>query len=53
VDACEGVTLGLPHLVGAPGALSTIPLPLDASELQCLQQSAAIVRKAIESLKLT
>jgi L-lactate dehydrogenase len=52
-EACEGVTLGLPHLVGAQGALSTIPLTLDADELQRLQRSAAIVRNAIESLKLT
>jgi malate/lactate dehydrogenase len=47
------VTLGLPHLLGARGALSTIPLPLNANELQCLQRSAAIIRNAIESLKLT
>jgi L-lactate dehydrogenase len=53
VTACEGVTLGLPHLVGAQGALSTIPLPLDANELQSLRRSAFIVRDAIESLKLT
>jgi L-lactate dehydrogenase len=52
VKACEGVTLGLPHLVGAGGALSTIPMPLDANELQSLQGSAAIIRHAIESLKL-
>jgi L-lactate dehydrogenase len=53
VTGCEGVTLGLPHLVGAEGALSSIPLPLDANELQSLQRSASIVRDAIESLKLT
>jgi L-lactate dehydrogenase len=52
VVGCEGVTLGLPHLVGARGALSTIPLPLDASDLQSLQRSASIIGKAIESLKL-
>ena len=28
LPGCEGVTLGLPHLVGAQGALSTIPLRL-------------------------
>jgi L-lactate dehydrogenase len=53
VKACEGVTLGLSHLVGAQGALSTLPLPLDANELQSLQRSASILRDAIQSLKLT
>jgi L-lactate dehydrogenase len=52
VAGCEGVTLGLPHLVGAQGVLSTIPLPLDASELQELQMSASILRDAIQSLDL-
>ena len=52
VAGCEGVTLGLPHLVGAQGALSTIPLPLDANELQSLQRSASILRDAIHSLDL-
>jgi malate/lactate dehydrogenase len=46
------VTLGLPHLVGAQGALSTIPLPLDANEQQGLQRSASILGDAIASLKL-
>jgi L-lactate dehydrogenase len=49
---CEGVTLGLPHLVGAAGALSTIPLPLDPAEEQALRRSASIIHDAIESLKL-
>jgi L-lactate dehydrogenase len=53
VATCKGVTLGLPHLVGAQGALSTIPLPLDTDELQSLQRSASILRDAIESLKLS
>jgi L-lactate dehydrogenase len=52
VPACAGVTLGMPHLVGAQGALSTIPLPLDAGELQGLQRSASVLGDAIESLKL-
>jgi L-lactate dehydrogenase len=52
VTGCEGVTLGLPHLVGAQGALSTIPMPLDAHELQALQKSASILRNAIQSLDL-
>ena len=52
IPGCEGVTLGLPHLVGAQGALSTIPLPLDANEQQGLQRSASILGDAIASLKL-
>jgi L-lactate dehydrogenase len=49
---CEGVTLGLPHLVGAAGALSTIPLPLDTPEQEALERSASVIHEAIESLKL-
>jgi len=52
IPGCEGVTLGLPHLVGAQGALSTIPLPLDANEQQGLQRSASILGDAIALLKL-
>jgi L-lactate dehydrogenase len=52
VAGCEGVTLGLPHLVGAQGALSTIPLRLDANEQLALQRSASVLREAVESLKL-
>jgi L-lactate dehydrogenase len=53
VATCEGVTLGLPHVVGGKGALGTIPLPLDPTEQQVLQRSASILREAIESLNLT
>ena len=52
LPGCEGVTLGLPHLVGAQGALSTIPLRLDTDEQLGLQRCASILRDAIESLKL-
>jgi L-lactate dehydrogenase len=52
VAGCEGVTLGMPHLVGAQGALSIIPLPLDPHELQQLQKSASVLRDAIQSLDL-
>jgi malate/lactate dehydrogenase len=52
LSGCEGVTLGLPHLVGAQGALSTIPLRLDTHEQLGLQRCASILRDAIESLKL-
>jgi L-lactate dehydrogenase len=53
VATCEGVTLGLPHVVGGQGALGIIPLQLDATEEQVLRSSASILREAIESLKLT
>jgi L-lactate dehydrogenase len=48
----QKVTLGLPHLVGAEGALSRIPLRLDPGEQQDLERSASIIHDAIESLKL-
>jgi L-lactate dehydrogenase len=53
VAGCEGVTLGLPHLVGGQGVLGTIPLPLEAIEQEALERSASILDEAIESLKLT
>ena len=52
VPGCEGVTLALPHLVGGQGALATIPLRLDDIEQKGFLKSAAILREAIESLKL-
>lgn len=53
VPSCEGVTLGLPHLVGGQGAMGAIPLPLESIEQEALERSASILREAIESLKLT
>ena len=53
VATCEGVTLGLPHIVGGQGAMGMIPLLLDATEQQGLQRSASILREAIDSLELT
>ena len=53
VAGCEGVTLGLPHLVGGQGAMGAIPLPLAPIEQEALERSASILREAIESLKLT
>jgi L-lactate dehydrogenase len=53
VPDCEGVTLALPHLVGGDGAMTTIPLALDATEREELRRSAGILREAIESLKLS
>jgi L-lactate dehydrogenase len=50
---CDGVTLGLPHLVGGEGAMGAIPLPLEPVEQEALERSASILRGAIEALKLT
>ena len=52
VAGCEGVTLGLPHLVGGQGAMGAIPLPLVPIEQEALERSASILREVIESLKL-
>ena len=48
----QKVTLGLPHLVGADGALSTIPLRLDSTEQASLERSASIIHDAIALLRL-
>jgi L-lactate dehydrogenase len=50
VPDCDGVTLGLPHLVGGEGVLATIPLTLDSVERQQLARSAGILREAIHAL---
>ncbi|MCI0745056.1 MAG: L-lactate dehydrogenase [Verrucomicrobia subdivision 3 bacterium] len=52
VPDCEGVTLALPHLVGGRGALATIPLQLEATELEGLRRSAGVLREALRSLNL-
>jgi L-lactate dehydrogenase len=52
VPDCEGVTLALPHLVGGAGALAAIPPPLNGADQEGLRRSAAILREALESLKL-
>jgi L-lactate dehydrogenase len=53
VPGCDGVTMALPHLVGGQGALATIPLSLDATEEEALRHSAAVLREALESLKVS
>jgi L-lactate dehydrogenase len=52
VPDCDGLTLALPHLVGGDGAMATIPLRLDAAEHEGLRRSCAILREAVDSLKL-
>jgi L-lactate dehydrogenase len=53
VPDCEDVTLALPHLVGGQGALATIPLSLNSIEEEALRRSAAILREALDSLKVS
>jgi L-lactate dehydrogenase len=52
VPEYDGVTMALPHLVGGEGALAAIPLPLDEHEQAALRRSAAVLREAIDSLRL-
>ena len=44
------VTISLPHLVGADGALASFPLPLSQDEEAQLGASAAVVCGAIGEL---
>src|SRR6187401_1251472 len=53
VPDCDGVTLALPHIVGGAGALTTIPLALDAMERERLTRSANILREAVAALHLS
>lgn len=52
VPGCADVTVSLPSLVGGSGVLDTIPLSLSDAEQTALQKSAAIIRDAIDALKL-
>jgi len=44
------VTLALPHLVGAAGALDSFPMPLNDQEQAALQASAGVICQAIADL---
>jgi L-lactate dehydrogenase len=46
----SGVTLALPTLIGGQGAMSTLPIRLDADETAAFHRSAGILREATESL---
>jgi L-lactate dehydrogenase len=48
VAGVKDVTVALPHLVGGEGVISTLPLPLNDSELDKLRNSAAVVKSAID-----
>jgi L-lactate dehydrogenase len=50
VAGVTDVTLSLPHLVGSQGILGVLPLPLNDLEEAGLNQSAQIIKAAIEQL---
>jgi L-lactate dehydrogenase len=49
-SAISGVTLSLPRLVGGAGVLATLLLPLSDLEQAQLQESAQVIRQAVEQL---
>jgi len=53
IPALDGVTLALPHIIGGAGVIATIPLTLAPAELDLLHGSAAVLREAIGSLRLS
>jgi L-lactate dehydrogenase len=52
VAGVKDVTVSLPRLVGGSGVLADFPQPLNDAEQAALHRSAAIVRTAIDGLKL-
>ncbi len=52
VEGVQDVTVALPRLVGGQGVISTLWQPLTSNERSALQQSAAIVKSAIDSIKV-
>jgi L-lactate dehydrogenase len=52
IAGVKDVTVTVPHLVGGPGILGTLSLPLDTVEQSQLRKSALLIREAISSLKL-
>ena len=52
VAGLERVTLPLPHIVGGQSALANIPVPLDHAEQRAINQTADVLRGALDSLKL-
>lgn len=52
VGDVRNVTLAMPHLLGGEGILAQLPLTLNQQEQAALEQSAAILKGAIESISL-
>jgi L-lactate dehydrogenase len=51
VAGIKDVTVAMPFLVGGTGVLNALPLPLNDKEKELLNQSARIVRDAIDELE--
>jgi L-lactate dehydrogenase len=51
VAGVADVTVALPRLVGGTGVLETFPLPLSEQEARLLQESARVVRQAMDDLQ--
>jgi L-lactate dehydrogenase len=51
VEGVHDVTVSLPRLVGGEGVLATFPLPLDEGEKKALNESARVIRKAMDELE--
>ena len=50
VAGIKNVTVSLPYLIGGQGVIQNFPLPLDEDEQARLQNSASVVRQAIDEL---
>jgi L-lactate dehydrogenase len=50
VSGVRDVTLALPNLLGGQGIVQTFPPPLDEFEAKALQNSARVIRDAIDAL---
>jgi L-lactate dehydrogenase len=50
IEGVQDVTLSLPHLVSADGAVGALPLTLSDDERALLGKSAALIRAAIDQL---
>lgn len=53
IAGVKNVTVALPHMIGGEGVLETFPLPLSEKEQHQLQNSAGIIRQALDDLGVT
>ena len=53
IAGVRDVTAALPQLIGGDGVLAAFPLPLNDGEQAALQNSAAVIRRAIDELEAT
>ncbi|WP_153555142.1 L-lactate dehydrogenase [Roseimaritima sediminicola] len=52
LDGLPDVTISMPHLISGDGVVAPVPLDLAADEFAALQESAKIIRSAIDSIEL-